>query len=212
MLLALALLAGLALPAPSAGLYFYVTEGQHRCFLEEVPQDTLVVAQYKNPDLIGSIDGQPSHSVRVTVTSPSSNTVLATSLEKEGRVAFTSDVGGEFSLCFSSNSSRWFSSPRKFKLDLSINVGEMAIDYAEVAKREHLTDLELEVRKLNDKAKDVLNEMKYQKDREARFRDTSESSNGRVMWWSLFQMAVLVVAGVWQVMYMRDFLQKKKDR
>ncbi len=88
----------------------------------------------------------------------------------------------------------------------------MAIDYAEVAKREHLTDLELEVRKLNDKAKDVLNEMKYQKDREARFRDTSESSNGRVMWWSLFQMAVLVVAGVWQVMYMRDFLQKKKDR
>ena len=61
MLLALALLAGLALPAPSAGLYFYVTEGQHRCFLEEVPQDTLVVAQYKNPDLIGSIDGQPSH-------------------------------------------------------------------------------------------------------------------------------------------------------
>lgn len=98
------------------------------------------------------------------------------------------------------------------KVDLSINVGEMAIDYAEVAKREHLTDLELEVRKLNDKAKDVLNEMKYQKDREARFRDTSESSNGRVMWWSLFQMAVLVVAGVWQVMYMRDFLQKKKDR
>lgn len=165
----------------------------------------------------------------------------------QGRVAFTSDMGGEFSLCFSSNSSRWFSSPRKFvsclsssrcrqlsdahwprrpgiarftpaapsvpqKVDLSIDVGEMAIDYAEVAKREHLTDLELEVRKLNDKAKDVLNEMKYQKDREARFRDTSESSNGRVMWWSLFQMAVLVVAGVWQVMYMRDFLQKKKDR
>lgn len=61
MLLALALLACLTLPLPSAGLYFYVTEGQHRCFLEEVPQDTLVVAQYKNPDLIGSIDGQPSH-------------------------------------------------------------------------------------------------------------------------------------------------------
>jgi len=88
----------------------------------------------------------------------------------------------------------------------------MAIDYAEVAKREHLSDLELEVRRLNDKVQDVINEQKYQRDRESHFRDTSESSNGRVMWWAVFQMTVLIVAGVWQVFYLRDFLQKKKNR
>lgn len=41
-----------------SALYFYVTEGQHRCFLEEVPKDTLIVAHYDNKDLIGAANGQ----------------------------------------------------------------------------------------------------------------------------------------------------------
>ena len=32
------------------GLFFYVVEGQQRCFIEEVPADTLVIGKYKNPD------------------------------------------------------------------------------------------------------------------------------------------------------------------
>ena len=32
-------------------LYFYVTD-QPRCFIEEVPSETLVVGSYKNPDFI----------------------------------------------------------------------------------------------------------------------------------------------------------------
>jgi hypothetical protein len=42
------------------GLYFYVTEGQHRCFLEDVPSDTLVVGHYKNPDLVEGANNQPA--------------------------------------------------------------------------------------------------------------------------------------------------------
>jgi p24 family protein alpha len=150
----------------------------------------------------------------------------------QGAISFTTDVAGEHSLCFASNSSRWFSSPRKFvslgvavrlargshwglrsqRLDLKLVIGEMAIDYAEVAKKEHLSGLDLEVRRLNDKAQDIIKEQKYQRDREAMFRNTSESSNSRVMWWSFFQMAVILVAGVWQVLYLKDYLQKKKSR
>ena len=33
-------------------LYFHVTEGQQRCFVEEVPGDTLIVGTYKNPDFV----------------------------------------------------------------------------------------------------------------------------------------------------------------
>ena len=98
------------------------------------------------------------------------------------------------------------------RLDLKLDVGEMAIDYSEVAKKEHLSGLDLEVRRLNDKAMDIMKEQKYQREREATFRDTSESSNSRVMWWSFFQMTVILVAGVWQVLYLKDYLQKKKSR
>jgi hypothetical protein len=36
----------------SSALYFHVVEGQQRCFIEEVPGDTLIVGNYKNPDFV----------------------------------------------------------------------------------------------------------------------------------------------------------------
>jgi len=49
----------------AAGLYFFVTEGQQRCFIEEVPADTLIVGKYKNPDFIPF--GQPSFNGVVSI-------------------------------------------------------------------------------------------------------------------------------------------------
>ena len=46
----LSALALLAVFSPSSALYFYVSEGTQRCFIEEVPADTLVVGKYENPD------------------------------------------------------------------------------------------------------------------------------------------------------------------
>ena len=89
------------------GLYFYVTEGQNRCFLQEVPQDTLVVIVYENPDLIPpSGPNQPaqvsprlrpkrrrplpthaparaSQSVRLVVTGTDSQELVKANLEKK---------------------------------------------------------------------------------------------------------------------------------
>ena len=39
------------LPNLINALYFFVTD-QPRCFIEEVPSETLVVGSYKNPDFI----------------------------------------------------------------------------------------------------------------------------------------------------------------
>lgn len=46
------LLVSTLLPLPTEAIYFHIIEGQPKCFIEEVPADTLVVATYKNPDFI----------------------------------------------------------------------------------------------------------------------------------------------------------------
>ena len=91
-----------------------------------------------------------------------------------------------------------------------LDVGETGIDYAEVAKREHLSELEVEMRRLNDKLKDLGKEQLYQRERELAFRATSESTAGRVKWWSIFQTAVMLGAGLWQIYHLRTFLKSKK--
>lgn len=42
------------------------------------------------------------------------------------------------------------------------------------------------------------------------FRNTSESTNERVQWWSIFQMIVLIASGAWQVMHLKSFLRNEK--
>jgi hypothetical protein len=86
----------------------------------------------------------------------------------------------------------------------------MGIDYNEVAKREHLTELEVEVRRLNDKVKDILREQGYQREREVAFRNTSESTNSRVMWWSILQMGIMAASTVFSAFTLQRFFKSKK--
>jgi hypothetical protein len=96
------------------------------------------------------------------------------------------------------------------RFDLRVDVGETAVDYNEVAKREHLTTLEVELRRLNDKIRDISKEQSYQREREVAFRDTSESTNARVLGWSLAQTVVMVVSAVWQILHLKAFFRHKK--
>ncbi len=53
-------------------------------------------------------------------------------------------------------------------------------------------------------------EQNYQRYREERFRATSESTNQRVLWWSIAQLLVLVIAGFWQMRHLKGFFEAKK--
>eukprot|EP01137_Pigoraptor_chileana_P005085 Opistho-2@2775 len=87
---------------------------------------------------------------------------------------------------------------------------EGANDYEEIAKEEKLSELQLRIRQLIDQSKMIQKEQAYQRAREARFRETSESTNARVLWWSIVQTAILVVTGYWQIRHLRGFFEAKK--
>ena len=50
----------------------------------------------------------------------------------------------------------------------------------------------------------------YQRTREATFREISESTNVRVLWWSIAQGAVLVITGYLQLRHLKGFFEAKK--
>jgi hypothetical protein len=47
-------------------------------------------------------------------------------------------------------------------------------------------------------------------EREAEFRDQSESTNARVVRWTLLQLVVLGVTCAWQLSHLRSFFIKQK--
>uniref|UniRef100_A0A8C2NRZ3 GOLD domain-containing protein n=1 Tax=Capra hircus TaxID=9925 RepID=A0A8C2NRZ3_CAPHI len=46
--------------------------------------------------------------------------------------------------------------------------------------------------------------------REEHFRQTSKSTNQRVLWWSILQTLILVATGTWQMQRLKSFFKAKK--
>eukprot|EP00457_Paulinella_chromatophora_P011759 gb/GEZN01011919.1/.p1 GENE.gb/GEZN01011919.1/~~gb/GEZN01011919.1/.p1 ORF type:complete len:231 (-),score=40.07 gb/GEZN01011919.1/:341-1033(-) len=205
-------------------VYFYMEEAPQavpRCFLEEVAQDVLVVANYESPDYQLTLDptaghgvagspNQPQLTLIATVLDPKGIQIMYHELEASGKFAFTSQTGGQHQICIGIQQERWSQQKRKFRLSLSFDTGEHAVDYQIVAKQEHLSAIEVEIRKLNDKIRAIRAEQAYQKRREAAFRGTSDSTNQRVMWWSIIQTLFMVASGVFQIFNLKKFFKSKK--
>jgi len=70
--------------------------------------------------------------------------------------------------------------------------------------------LEREVRSLSDLLAQVKDEQGYIVVRERTHRNTAESTNARVKWWSVFQVGVLVGEAVFQVWWLKRFFEVKR--
>jgi hypothetical protein len=194
-------------------LYFHIRETERKCFIEEVPDETLVVGKYKvqifdkdSNDYVPTPHGIGMH---VEVRDPEQKIVLSKLYSSEGRFSFTTHMPGEHVICLYSNSSAWFGGGN-LRVHLDIEVGEHAVDYNELAGKEKLTELQLRVRQLLDQVEQISKEQNYQRFREERFRTTSESTNQWVFWWSIAQLSILVVTGLWQMRHLKKFFEAKK--
>ncbi|KAF9342959.1 vesicle coat component, partial [Mortierella sp. AD094] len=95
-------------------------------------------------------------------------------------------------------------------VDIDFEIGSETIDYAKLAEQEKLKPMELELRKLEDLVRDILDNMEHLQAREERMRNTNESTNARVKFFSTLTMCVLVVLGLWQIFYLKQFFRKKR--
>jgi uncharacterized protein (UPF0128 family) len=96
------------------------------------------------------------------------------------------------------------------RVHLAISIGDHAVDYTQVAAKEKLTELQLRVRRLLDQVEQIGKEQAYQRVREENFRELSDSTNSRVLWWSLAQSVILIVMGLWQMRHLKGFFEAKK--
>lgn len=176
----------------------------------------------------------PGIGMHVEVRDPDDSIILSRVYSSDGKISFTSTSPGEHVICMYSNSTAWFSGSQ-LRVHLEIQAGEHAIDYAHVAQKEKMSELQLRIRQLLDQVDQITKEQNYQRVssassgdwfrfacvieyggcfvaqyREERFRQTSESTSQRVLWWSLAQTVILVGMGVWQMHHLKRFFEAKK--
>ncbi len=132
----------------------------------------------------------------------SGHSVVSTRGPPDGRFTFTSHDAGDHSICLSTNySSTWFGPIAHIRLYLDIVVGSTKPNADH--DRSHVSVLASRLRDLNIKIEDIRREQQYQRERESDFRDLSETTNSRAVWYSIAQIAVLLSTCTWQLRHLK---------
>lgn len=194
-------------------LFFHISETETRCFIEEVPDETLIVGKYKiqlrDESSNQWLPSSPGIGMHVEIKDPQRKVMLSRHYAAEGRFSVTTHMPGEHQICVGTNTTKWYGG-NSLRVHLDLEVGEHAVDYSHMAEKEKLSELQLRLKQLLNQVDQISKEQAYQRVREERFRATSESTNVRVLWWSLGQTIILLVIGVWQMRHLKSFFEAKK--
>lgn len=202
---------------PSSALFFYLSQNSPKCFYEELPQDTVVVGKYKAEEFVPNTQkfvDQPNLKIQITVDEIFDNDhrVINQKGSNKGRFTFTAAESGEHRICFlatnPTSGSSWFSHPDGVRLHLDLAIGDTS--EIESKNSDKINDLVQRVRDLNARLLDIKREQVFQREREAEFRDQSESTNTRVVRWTIIQTVVLGATCAWQLSHLRNFFIKQK--
>lgn len=134
------------------------------------------------------------------VQSPSGKILKTLTDASHGSIQIKAEESGKHVYCFSNEDSNM-----KTK-DVSFNVH--GIVYVDVNDNSG-DNLESSIRKLLELVYDVKNEQNYIVVRERTHRNTAESTNTRVKYWSIIQLIVIVCNSLFQVFYLKRFFEVK---
>jgi len=181
-------------------LSFRLRAGEQKCLREEVHKDILVTGEFKLSDA--------PVQTHLKVTDTNGHVLYKKDDAKKGKFAFTTDDYDMFEVCFKSEGQLGQGMDREITLD--VKTGVEAKNYDDLQKTEKLKPMELELKKMEDLSEAIVNDFAYMRAREEQMRDTNESTNSRVLYFSVFSMMCLIGLAMWQVFYLRRFFIAKK--
>ncbi|KAI5125047.1 hypothetical protein M0805_007471 [Coniferiporia weirii] len=120
--------------------------------------------------------------------------------QSTGSVSITAEKDGRYEYCFSNQMSTLADKMVNFNVHGIVYVGEDEI----------IAPIEREIRSLAIGLQSVKDEQEYIVARERTHRNTAESTNSRVKWWSILQAVVLFSVVGWQVYYLKSFFEVKR--
>ncbi|KPI42164.1 Endosomal protein P24B [Cyphellophora attinorum] len=169
------------------------------CFHEELHAGDKMTVTFQVGDR--EFGGSGNLDIDFYINDPTSRQEVSLRSVSSGDYSFDAKRDGKYMYCFSNE--HWSANSK----EVSFNVHGIVY----VPESETPSDpLEAEVKKMSEALAQVKDEQAYIVVRERTHRNTAESTNARVKWWSIFQLGVLIGEGVFQVWWLKRFFEVKR--
>ncbi|CAG9807001.1 unnamed protein product [Chironomus riparius] len=181
---------------------FNLQPNTQKCLRDELNANMLVVGEYE-------VTAAPGQIVDYEVRDTKQHILSKKDDISRGKFSFTSEIFDVYELCFISKVPN---NVRGVVQEVAINIkkGVETKSYEGIAEAAKLKPLELELKKLEDLSDAIVQDFALMRKREEEMRDTNESTNNRVLFFSIFGMCCLLGLATWQVLYLRRFFIAKK--
>ncbi|KAJ5071122.1 transmembrane emp24 domain-containing protein [Anaeramoeba ignava] len=184
------------------GYIFELENSGKKCFLEDLPPNTLVKGSYQNY--------QPFFAIEFAIFDPKNQLMYQKGSITSGKFSFSSETPGLYRFCFTSQNYKKTFGSSTARINFIYSYGKFSVDYDYLSKEDNFNPIEAEFRRMSDLISDISSTMSYMKEREETMRDTNESTNSRVLWFSLLSIFILISVSLWQIVYLNQYLRKKK--
>ncbi|BGO88578.1 hypothetical protein NBRC10512_002668 [Rhodotorula toruloides] len=167
--------------------------GAKECFFEDLHTEDKMTVTYQ-------VAGGGHLDVDFWLTGPGNRVMNEQRKKDTGTYSFTAEQDGRYTYCFSNEMSTVSGKTVSFNVH--------GIMYVE--DDGHTAPIEREIRQLSAALEAVKDEQEYIVVRERLHRDTAESTNDRVKYWSIIQTIMLFAVCGWQIFYLKRFFEVKR--
>lgn len=202
------------LPLNAYAFYFYSNSGDRKCFYKELSKGTVLQGRYKlsvyddsQDAYVASKSQDMSVLIDVEEVFNDNHRVVNQKGSANGDFTFSALDSGEHKICFQPQASGWLAKVKTL-MDIEFEVGTSS--KIDSKKKSAIQSLNSKVQILIEKVTEIKREQELVRDREAMFRNVSESANSRAMWWSIISLIVLGSTCAWQLTHLRTFFVKQK--
>ncbi|KAJ6599337.1 emp24/gp25L/p24 family/GOLD-domain-containing protein [Mycena vulgaris] len=171
-----------------------VDAGKKECFFEDLHQHDKMTVTYQ-------VGGGGHLDIDFWLSDPDNRLLGKQIRQSTGTLSITAEKDGRHEYCFSNQMSAIADKIVSFNVHGIIYVGEDA---------DVVAPIEREIRILSSGLQEVKDEQEYIVVREKTHRNTAESTNARVKWWSVLQAIVLFLVVAWQIYYLKSFFEVKR--
>ncbi|KAF9055001.1 supernatant protein factor, C-terminal domain-containing protein [Hymenopellis radicata] len=170
-----------------------VLAGRKECFFEDLHKQDKMTVTYQ-------VGGGGHLDIDFWLLDPTSTVLGKQVKQSTGTLSVTALKDGRYEYCFSNQMSAIADKIVSFNVHGVIYVGDDDV----------VAPIEREIRSLASGLTSVKDEQEYIIVRERTHRNTAESTNARVKWWSIVQAIVLFSVVAWQVYYLKSFFEVKR--
>ncbi|KAL0217015.1 hypothetical protein RCL1_007498 [Eukaryota sp. TZLM3-RCL] len=175
---------------------FKIEPTKRECFYEEVT---------KNQPITGSFQVTANTQLEIDfeIIDPNGATIISSERKADDNFFIQAPSDGIYQFCFRNQMTTKVTKLVTFV----VKIGSEQTD--DFAKKEHLTPIEESMSRMRELLEEVIQEQHYMKARERVHRSTTESTNDRVLWWSMFEILAVVVFSLGQIFYLRKLMERK---